>query len=588
MDQTRRLVLFLAASALVLLAWSWLFPPPPPPEPAPGGGDTVPAAAVAVPPVAAPAAPPPDPAGEVVSAAPERWLTVRSPLYEYRFSTRGAALNAATLPRFDSYVTPGQGVQLVPRSARDVLTSRVVIGADTVDFRDVAFEVEGSDVTLAGGDTARLTFVSGPVRGMRAEVVYTFVGDDYLVDVRGRIDGAPAGAQLITELGTGLAQHDARDHGSARELAFVGWSTTRERVERRLIRKVSAADTIEGPLTWVGVKDRYFLMALVQPGASRFSTIELDTATNVLYAVGSDTLASPRARARAVQPLGPDGAWHVQAYLGSQEHGRLAAIGHDLSEVNPYGYRWLRPVVRPIAAGALWLLNSMHERLGLPYGWVLIMFGVMVRLVTWPLNARAMRAQMKNMAVQPQLQARMKEVQAKFKDDPTRMQREMMGVYQELGVNPLSMMTGCLPLLIPMPVLITLFFVFQSAIEFRGTGFAWIADLSLRDPWHILPVFLVVSMFGLQWVSTRLSGMEQNEQTRMMMYMMPLVMGFVFFVMPAGLNLYYASTNVASFPQQILIANERRRVVDRQKREDAEKKAAEKKTTRASNRAKRR
>ena len=205
---------------------------------------------------------------------------------------------------------------------------------------------------------------------------------------------------------------------------------------------------------------------------------------------------------------------------------------------------------------------------------MLILFGVIVRLATWPLNARAMRAQMKNMAIQPQLQARVKEVQAKHRDDPARMNQEMMKVYSELGVSPLSMMSGCVPLLIPMPVLITLFFVFQSAIEFRGTSFAWLPDLSLQDPYFILPLFLMVSMFGLQYVSTKLSGMEQNEQMRMMMYTMPLVMGFVFFVMPAGLNLYYASTNVASFPQQILIARERKRATEKQQAEDAAKKKA--------------
>jgi YidC/Oxa1 family membrane protein insertase len=590
MDQTRRLVLFLAASALLLLGWQTLFPPPQPAA-GPAPGDTI----AAVAPTAAPAegaatVRPPPLAAEAepgTASAPERWITVRSPLYEYRFSTRGAALNAASLHRFDSYVQPGEGVQLVPRSARDVLTSRVVNGGDTVDFRGVPFAPSEEGLVLEeGGEPRELRFVSAEVRGMRAEVTYTFRADDYLVDVEGRIVGAPAGAELVTELGTGLAQHDARDHGSAGELAVVGWN--QERVERLPIRKVGARDTIAGPLVWAGIKDRYFLIALLHPGSGRFSRVDVEDAPNVKYALGRDTLVSPRARARAVHPLGADGGYRMQAYLGPQEHGRLAAVGHELEEVNPYGYRWLRPVVRPIAAAALWLLNGMHDQLGLAYGWVLIIFGVLVRLATWPLNARAMRAQMKNMAVQPQLQARMKEVQTKYAGDPARMQKEMMGVYQELGVNPLSMMTGCLPLLIPMPVLITLFFVFQSAIEFRGTGFAWLDDLSLRDPWHILPVFLVVSMFLLQWVSTKLSGMEQNEQTRMMMYMMPVVMGFVFFVMPAGLNLYYASTNVASFPQQILIANERRRATEKQKAEDAAKAAAAKKAVRAGNRAKKR
>jgi len=147
----------------------------------------------------------------------------------------------------------------------------------------------------------------------------------------------------------------------------------------------------------------------------------------------------------------------------------------------------------------------------------------------------------------------------------------MMKMYGELGVSPFSMMSGCLPMLIPMPVLITLFFVFQGAIEFRGTGFMWLPDLSLRDPIYLLPILLVASMFALQWISTKMSGMEQNAQAKTMMYTMPLMMGFFFWFMPAGLNLYYVSSNLASLPQQILIARERRAAMEAQKAADAAK-----------------
>jgi YidC/Oxa1 family membrane protein insertase len=145
----------------------------------------------------------------------------------------------------------------------------------------------------------------------------------------------------------------------------------------------------------------------------------------------------------------------------------------------------------------------------------------------------------------------------------------MMKMYQELGVSPFSMMTGCLPMLIPMPVLITLFFVFQGAIEFRGTGFGWLPDLSLRDPLYLLPVLLVTSMFALQWISTRMSGMPDNPQAKTMMYTMPLMMGVFFWLMPSGLNLYYVSSNLASLPQQLLIARERRAANEAQKAKDA-------------------
>ena len=570
MDQTRRLVLFLVASAVVLFGWQLLFPPPDPGI-RPAGADSA-----AAPPSATPA-----PGGIARSVAPvaggtapERMVTVRSPLYEYRFSTRGASLNAATLLRFESYVQRDGSVQLVPRSARDVLARRVVVGRDTFDFRNVTFtpSAPGLDLTQPGAPRT-LTFTSSNPGPVRAEVTYTFRPDGYVVDVQGRFTGLPAGgAQLVTELGTGLAPHDDKDHGSSGELAFVGWD--RDKIRRTPIRKVQWPDTIAGPLVWAGIKDRYFLLALINPGQGRFGSVLMEPARDVKYAQGRDTLVSSRARGRVVQPLPADGTFALQAYLGPQEHDRLAAVGHELEEVNPYGYRWLRPVVRPIAAVVLWALKGMHDGLGLAYGWVLILMGIIVRLATWPLNARAMRAQMKNMAVQPLLQARIKEAQQKYPGDPQRVNQEMMRAYSELGVSPFSMMSGCLPLLIPMPVLITLFFVFQGAIEFRGTSFAWLPDLSLQDPLYILPVFLMVSMFGLQYVSTKLSGMEQNEQMRMMMYTMPLVMGFVFFVMPAGLNLYYASTNVASLPQQILIANERRRATEKQKAEDEAKKAA--------------
>ncbi|HEU0012137.1 MAG TPA: membrane protein insertase YidC [Longimicrobium sp.] len=566
-SQIRRFVLFLVLSFGFILIWSSLFPRKPVP-PAPRPAATAPARTT---PAAASTPGAPARVGGA-PAVPGRMVTVRSPLYEYRFSTTGAALNAATLLRFESYVQKGRKVQLVPRNVRDVLTHRVVVGRDTLDFRNVAFAPSAPSLELRAGDAPKqLRFVSTNTAGPRAEVTFTFRADDYLVDVAGRITGVGGGARLITELGTGLAPHDAPEQGNPGELAVAAWN--QRRIQRVAIQNVKFADTIPGPLVWAGIKSRYFLLAVINGGNQRFSRIEMEGAPDVWYTLNGEQRRSSRARVRAVQPLAVDGAFRHQAYLGPQEHARLAAVGHELEEVNPYGYRWLRAVVRPIAAAVLWLMNLMHDSLGLTYGWVLIALGFIVRLATWPLNARAMRAQMKNMAIQPELQARTKEIQQKYAGDQQRMGQEMMAMYRELGVSPFSMMSGCLPLLIPMPVLITLFFVLQSAIELRGESFWWLPDLSLRDPLNILPLFLLVSMFALQWVSTKMSGMEQNPQMKFMMYTMPLMMSAFFFLMPSGLNLYYASTNVASLPQQILIAQERRRITEAQKAEKAAKEA---------------
>jgi YidC/Oxa1 family membrane protein insertase len=570
MDSSKRVALALVSAALILFVWNtWIQPPPPRPV-RPPTADTTAAAPATAGSAAAPLPGVPAESPAAAAAASARTVAVRSPLYEYRFSTRGAGLAQAELLKFPSYVEKGKSVQLVPRGAGTVLSYRLVTGGAALDLRQADCAPSTDALTLGqganGGNELRFTcaLAGRPV----AEIAYTFRPDSYLVDIRGRFVGTGASGTLLADLGTGLAAHDAREHATERELSFVGWNGGR--TERLYLRRVAESDTIPGGLAWAGVRDRYFLMALLNQGGRQFTRLVATDAPDESYRVGNETRVAPRARAEVALPLGADGAFAFQAYLGPLAHDQLEAAGHQLEEVNPYGYRWLRPVIRPIAAAVLWVLKELHE-LGISYGLVLVIFGFMMRLVTWPLNAKAMRAQMKNMAVQPQLQARMKEVQERWGSDPRKQQEEMLKVYGELGVNPLSMLSGCFPMLIPMPVLITLFFVFQGAIEFRGTSFAWLPDLSLRDPYHILPVFLIGSMFALQWVSTRMSGMEQNAQTKTMMYTMPLMMGMFFWWMPSGLNLYYATTNLASLPQQILIARERRKAMDEQKAKDAAK-----------------
>ena len=129
------------------------------------------------------------------------------------------------------------------------------------------------------------------------------------------------------------------------------------------------------------------------------------------------------------------------------------------------------------------VLTYLHTQFSMGYGWVLIVFGVMMRVVLFPLNHKAMKAQLRNMAVQPLV----KQIQDKHKDNPEKLQKEMMKLYKEHGFNPLA---GCLPMLLPWPVLIALFFVFQNTIELRGVPFLWLPDLSAKDPFYVLHVLL--------------------------------------------------------------------------------------------------
>jgi YidC/Oxa1 family membrane protein insertase len=256
------------------------------------------------------------------------------------------------------------------------------------------------------------------------------------------------------------------------------------------------------------------------------------------------------ASATAVQPLGANGEFAFELYAGPQEWRRLVAVGRDFDEVNPYGGIF-KGVVQPFATVIMRVLLWMHAHLTLSYGWVLIVFGVAVRIVLWPLNQSAMRAQLKLQRIQPELQA----LQKKYKTQPDKQQAEMMRLYKEHGKSPFSPLAGCLPMLIPMPVLYALYYVFLNTIEFRGVPFLWMADISQKDPYYILPIVMGISMFVLSWIGLRAA--PPNQQAKTMAYIMPVFMTVLFYRFAAGLNLYYAVQNIAALPQQWLIAKER-------------------------------
>ena len=259
------------------------------------------------------------------------------------------------------------------------------------------------------------------------------------------------------------------------------------------------------------------------------------------------------ASATVIRPLGPDAGFTFELYTGPQEWRRLIALGRDLQNANPYG-GFMQTVVQPFATIVMRILLWMRETLKLGYGWVLVIFGVVVRLILWPLNQSAMRTSIKMQRLQPELA----EVQKKYKNNPEKQQAEMMRIYREHDMSPFSMFSGCLPMLLPMPVLFALFFVFQNTIEFRGVSFLWLPDISQKDPYYILPLLMGASMFLLSWIGLR--GAPPNPQAKMMAYVFPPMMTVFFLNFAAGLNLYYAVQNIAALPQQWLIARERAKV----------------------------
>jgi YidC/Oxa1 family membrane protein insertase len=532
---------------MVAVLPSILFPPQKPPVGRTGGqavGDTGAQVTPAPPgPASEPlTARPPDPRSATVSAPAETvWVT--SPTCRFGFSTAGGQLVVAELLNYRSFAPhdSGRAVQLVP-AGHPVLATRLVAGGDTVALSDWAFAPSAPALRVDREHT-RLTF-SADRQGAHVTLEYVFDPDGYRFEVIGRVTGlGPTGAVLIVGLGEGLRSVEADSTDDFHHFAVV---TKAAKTQSTAFQSLQPGEQkiLDGPFEWVGLKSKYFLLA-----ALALEESHPKFAGSIAVGGPRQGKTATRAAVSVTLPVPPAGDLRFQMYVGPLEYRRLASIGHDLDDANPYG-GFLRPLIQPVTSLVENVLLWMHERLHLPYGWVLIIFGIVVRLVLWPLNQRAMESSMRMQAAAPLIKA----TQDRHKDDPERLQREMLKVYKEHQVNPFG---GCLPMLLPMPVLFALFFVFANTIEFRGVPFLWLPDLSRADPYFVIPVMMGLSMFVLSKVGQM--GVPPNPQAKTMLYFMPIFMTALFLRFAAGLNLYYAVSNIFSIPQQYLIAQRRLR-----------------------------
>src|SRR2546426_993458 len=477
-----------------------------------------------------------------------RTVWVTSPLYRLGFSTHGARLISAELLQYQSFA-PGDSakpVQLVPPGDAFLRHRLVLAGGDTVALDDWDFQPspDAPGVVVSAGQGAKPLRFDVERRGSHVTLEYGFVPDEYRFDVHGSVTGlGSGGAVLLIDLSDGLRSAEKDSLDDYRHYAVVTKASKTERTDFSGIRPGQRA-LFNGPFEWVGVKSKYFFTAALalEEGQPTFAGA---------IAVGGSRSgkAASRARVSITMPVPPAGTVRYQVVTGPLGSRHLSRLGHDLDDANPYGGIF-RPIIQPVSQIVLTVLLWMHERLNLAYGWVLILFGIVVRILLWPLNQKAMESGIRMQAVAPLI----KETQDKYKNDPERLQREMLRIYKEHKVNPFG---GCLPMLLPMPVLLALFFVFANTIAFRGVPFLWLPDLSLRDPLKIIPILMGLSMFALSKVGQ--IGVPPNPQTKMMVYFMPVFMTVLFLNFASGLNLYYAAQNLFSIPQQYMIAKRRQR-----------------------------
>ena len=466
---------------------------------------------------------------------------VETPRAVYRFSNVGGAPVSVVIRDYRSRST-NSFVEL----GGPLLSYRVLGPTDTADLARVRFSL----ARRRASDGSEILTYSASARSYNASITYTIpadTGSSYMMHVAGQVTGGGSPTYLITELPKTLRPTEADTIADHRSLAY-SFKSQRDRARSVLFGSLDPGEnTLEtGPLNWIAIKNKYFVFGILAPiSGTQFSEATLTG--------GPRTSKVATTASAAVVDEVRNSSFAFDVYAGPQESQRLQRMGRDFDHVNPYGWRFLQGVVHPIASKVIQALLWMHNRLNLSYGWVLIILGVLVRLALWPLNQSTMRSSLKMQELQPKLAA----AQKKYKD-PVQQREAIMKVYHDAGVSPFAGLTGCLPALLPMPILFALFFVFQNTIEFRGVPFLWLHDISVKDPFYVLPLLMGASMYILSWIGMRAA--PPNPQAKMMGYMFPLMMTVVLLNMASGLNLYYTAQNVAALPQQWMLARERAKV----------------------------
>ncbi|HEY8853008.1 MAG TPA: membrane protein insertase YidC [Gemmatimonadaceae bacterium] len=468
--------------------------------------------------------------------------TVNTSKAIYKFTNIGAAPVSIMMRDYVNRSTSGGLVDLAAEGS-PLLAYRLVTPGDTIDLSKVPFIL--SRARGAGGQEV-LTY-DAVVKNDTVSITYAILQDtaaSYTVGVNGGVKGPPRQAYLLIDLPRTLRPAEADTTADYRTLAY-SFKPEKDHARSVLFGNLDPGEkTLEpGPLSWAAVKSKYFVMGILSlSNGTLFSEVTLSGGPRT-------SKVATNATATVVEAI-KNNSFAFQIYAGPQESQRLARMGQDFDHVNPYGWRFLQGVVHPIASKVIQALLWMHNRLNLSYGWVLVILGILVRFALWPLNQSTMRSSLKMQELQPKLAA----AQKKY-PDPVQQREAIMKVYHDAGVSPFAGLTGCLPALLPMPILFALFFVFQNTIEFRGVPFMWLHDISIKDPLYILPLLMGASMYLLSWIGMR--NAPPNPQAKMMGYMFPVMMTVVLLNMASGLNLYYTAQNIAALPQQWLLARER-------------------------------
>lgn len=290
----------------------------------------------------------------------------------------------------------------------------------------------------------------------------------------------------------------------------------------------------KGKILWAGLENKYFLSALIPAQPAESVVVEKNRFSEQKIGL--------------TVPWQGLGKYSFTLYLGAKKESRLKEIDVTLGKAIDYGF--FGPIARATYQVLVFFSRWTHN-----FGWAIVLLCLITKIIFYPLTHHSFESMQKMQMEMKSIQPEMDALRARLKDNPQKLNKETMELYRKKGINPMaSCQSGCLPMLLQMPVFFALYGVLYNSIELRGTPFlGWVSDLSAKDPYYILPILMGVSMFVQQKLTGISAGVGiQQEQAKMMGIMMPVILTWIFASLPSGVVLYWLTFNILTAAQQVL------------------------------------
>jgi YidC/Oxa1 family membrane protein insertase len=447
----------------------------------------------------------------------------------------GNVIDAKLLKELTAEKKPVELFQYTPNHKYFARSGLIALGNTDLPNHTSTFRLVDSGKDASGKPFIVLVSERG---GVKLEKTFILSQGSYVVDVGHRVvQGAPNTTPLVlyTEIVRDASQEQKIGpfDGAFSASTFTGPAAYTEKEKFNKLEftaidknKITIPTQVPaGDPAWVAMVQHYFASAWI-PADKTTRDIYAGKIDNNLYRIGIQTPLGVVAPGVAVVEKS-------KLFVGPQEESVLETIAPGFALLKDYGY--LTILAKPI----FWLLENIHTYVG-NWGWAIILLTILIKLVFFPLSA----ASYKSMARMKEVQPRLLVMREQYKGEPQKLNQAMMEMYRKEKINPLG---GCLPVVIQIPVFISLYWVLLSSVEMRNAPWiGWIQDLSVPDPYYILPIIMAASMF----VQTKLNPTPPDPiQAKVMLYM-PLIFSVMFFFFPAGLVLYWVVNNLLSIAQQ--------------------------------------